>query len=226
MQVNANFSIVAAIEANNYHFSPSTQHGVERIMLDRLGEEKARATSIVRYAPQSSFPEHAHPGGEEILVLSGTFSDQSGDYTQGWYLRNPPGSTHTPFSDEGCTIFVKLWQMDAADKQTVRINTNEASSWANEHGRAVCSLFQDQNETTSLQTLLPHENLFTHPRLLVSAELFVFSGSVLYAGTQYTKGSWLRLPKHQDISVLATKQGATVYLKLGEFQNINHKVAV
>ncbi len=59
-------------------------------MLDRIGGEQARATSPVRYLPQTSFPEHQHPGGEEILVLEGQFSEGNRDYPAGWYLRNPP----------------------------------------------------------------------------------------------------------------------------------------
>ena len=66
-------------------------------MLDRIGDEVARATSIVRYAPGSSFARHEHAKGEEFLVLEGIFSDDSGDYPAGFYVRNPPGSGHTPF---------------------------------------------------------------------------------------------------------------------------------
>lgn len=224
MQVNADFSIVATVDAKNYHWDPSTQGGVDRMMLDRLGKEKARATSVVRYASNSHFPEHSHPGGEEILVLSGTFSDQSGDYTQGWYLRNPPSSTHAPFSDEGATIFVKLWQMHSTDRQTVRINTNDPASWSIENGRTVCKLFQDKNETISLQKLAPDEDLFSQQFIQEPVELFVCSGSVLYNQVQYKKGSWLRLPKDEKLPIVADENGATVYLKVGNFRNISHGV--
>ncbi|WP_305457405.1 cupin domain-containing protein [Photobacterium leiognathi] len=125
MQINADFTRPVTISAERYHWVPSTQPGVERMMLDRIGGEKARATTVVRYAANSSFPCHAHPGGEEILVLSGTFSDRSGDYPEGWYLRNPPASSHTPFSHQGATIFVKLWQMRPDDSQTLRVNTKD-----------------------------------------------------------------------------------------------------
>jgi anti-sigma factor ChrR (cupin superfamily) len=85
----------------------SPQAGVERVMLDRVGEEKARATSLVRYAPRSEFPPHAHPGGEEILVLEGVFEDEHGAYPAGTWMRSPHLSTHHPFSTNGCTIWVK-----------------------------------------------------------------------------------------------------------------------
>jgi anti-sigma factor ChrR (cupin superfamily) len=65
--------------------SPSP--GVERRLLERLGDEVARATSVVRYAPGSRFARHGHGGGEEILVLEGTFADEQGTYPAGTYLR-------------------------------------------------------------------------------------------------------------------------------------------
>lgn len=108
MLINADFSRSAVITPDQYRWVASPKAGVERMMLDRIGEEQARATSIVRYAPGASFPRHTHSGGEEILVLSGTFSDEGGDYPAGWYLRSPPGSSHQPFSGPGSTIFVGL----------------------------------------------------------------------------------------------------------------------
>ncbi|MDZ7587892.1 MAG: cupin domain-containing protein [Parasphingorhabdus sp.] len=96
-------------------WTPSPLPGVRRKMLDRVGAEVARATSIVEYAPGSSFARHSHSGGEEFLVLDGVFSDEHGDYPAGTYVRNPIGTAHTPFSRDGCTILVKLHQFDAAD---------------------------------------------------------------------------------------------------------------
>ena len=73
----------------------------ERRMLERDGEEVARATSVVRYAPNSSFDPHTHGGGEEFFVLDGVFSDEHGDFGPGTYVRNPPGSRHTPRQRQG-----------------------------------------------------------------------------------------------------------------------------
>ena len=57
-------------------------------MLERVGEEIARATTIVRYTPDSFFSAHTHSGSEKYLVLDGIFSDETGDYHQGMYVRN------------------------------------------------------------------------------------------------------------------------------------------
>jgi ChrR Cupin-like domain len=112
MNLNSDFRARAAVHAARLDWTPSPIPGVDRRMLDRIGDEVARATSIVRYAAYSHFSPHTHGGGEEFLVLEGVFQDEHGDYPPGTYVRNPPTSSHTPGSEPGCTIFVKLWQFD------------------------------------------------------------------------------------------------------------------
>ena len=109
MELHTDFSQRVILHTEQMPWLPSPAAGVERRQLDRQGEEVARATSIVRYASGSYFAAHTHGGGEEIFVLEGVFSDEHGHYPPGSYLRNPPGTTHTPFSEPGCIIFVKLW---------------------------------------------------------------------------------------------------------------------
>ena len=87
MRINADFSQRAIVTPADWCWVGSPESGVERMMLDRIGEEVARATSIVRYAPGSRFPRHEHAKGEEFLVLDGVFSDESGDYGPGAYVR-------------------------------------------------------------------------------------------------------------------------------------------
>lgn len=182
-------------------------------MLDRVGAEKARATSIVRYAPGSHFPPHQHPGGEEILVLSGTFSEDGMHFPAGWYLRNPPGSSHRPSSEEGAVIFVKLQQMPQHEQRAVRIDTRAESSWQRLQGREVCPLFSDEAEQTSLQRLALGEALFAEP--VDGAELLVLTGNVVADGESYERGSWMRLPAGHYPAIVAGTHGTTLYLKLG-----------
>lgn len=125
MEINANFNERVAFHADGVAWTPSPIPGVDRRMLDRIGGEIARATSIVRYAPKSKFSPHVHTGGEEFVVLEGVFQDEHGDFPAGSYIRNPPESSHTPGSVPGCTIFVKLWQFDLADRTHVRIDSNK-----------------------------------------------------------------------------------------------------
>ncbi|WP_406819654.1 cupin domain-containing protein [Pseudomonas sp. KnCO4] len=217
MLVNADFSQPALVAVENYQWVASPQAGVERVMLDRRGGEKARATSIVRYAPQSFFPEHPHPGGEEILVLSGTFSEGDENFPAGYYLRNPPGSSHQPSSLEGATIFVKLWQMKPDEKDSVRIDTRDLSNWQYLEGRRTCRLFENDSEQVCLEALLPGEAI-QFPQG-VSAEFLVIAGCVESSEQSLKSGSWMRLPQGLNPGFTAGREGATVYLKTGHLND-------
>src|SRR6202163_3148780 len=126
MLINAELTERAVVETVDLPWTPSPMPGVARKMLERDGAEVARATSLVRYAAGSRFERHEHGGGEEILVLDGVLSDEQGDYPAGTYIRNPPGSSHAPFSKPGCTLFVKLRQFQADDDAGTVIDTNTA----------------------------------------------------------------------------------------------------
>jgi len=115
VNVRADLNKTAHVANTEFEWVPSPLAGVERVMLDRVGDEVAVATSIVRYAPRAKFDAHTHALGEEFIVLDGVFSDEHGDYGPGSYVRNPPGTAHTPHSDPGCVIFVKLRQFDDDD---------------------------------------------------------------------------------------------------------------
>lgn len=212
MHVNADFSRLVRVLPNEHHWVPSPQPGVERVMLDRVGAEQARATSLVRYAPGSRFPVHEHPAGEEILVLAGTFSADGQDYPAGWYLRNPPGSRHQPSSAEGTLIFVKLRQMQAHERETVQLDTQQPSAWQHAQGREVCSLYADAFEQTTLQRLPPGVAVFTG--LLPGAELLVLTGELLADGVTCAPGSWIRLPAGEYPGFVAGDAGVTLYLKI------------
>ncbi|MCU4676558.1 cupin domain-containing protein [Catenovulum sp. 2E275] len=217
MLLNADFSKNVSLKPNQFEWSKSPQAGVNRIMLDRIGNEKARATSIVEYQPDSNFAQHLHPGGEEILVLHGVFSDENGDYPAGWYLRNPPGSSHQPFSQTGARIFVKLRQMDSSDTQTVKINTQDPSLWQTTNSINSCLLYQSDTETVSLLKLKPTQtiNLLNNQ----NAEILVVSGALRTKQADFPNGSWLRLANPNASPICATEQGAVIYLKLGQFKN-------
>src|SRR5689334_21784842 len=156
--VNADFTRRAVIPTDTLPWIPSPQAGVERRLLDRVGGEVARATSLVRYAGASTFPAHQHGLGEEFLVLDGVFSDEHGDYPKGTYVRNPPGSRHTPRTEPGCTILVKLRQMKPTEGPRVVIDTS-AARWTEERasGLAVLPLHEaaDSTERVALERLTP-----------------------------------------------------------------------
>jgi len=126
MIINADYSQRVVINYHDLAWIPSPESGVDRRMLERQGDEVAKATSIVRYQAGSRFKSHHHELGEEIFVLDGTFSDETGDYPAGTYIMNPPGSSHTPFSESGCTLFAKLRHLGSDQVEREVIDTTTA----------------------------------------------------------------------------------------------------
>ncbi len=94
----------ACITPDQYIWSRGESSGISIMPLHAFGEERVR---LEQWRAQTILPHHAHPGGEEILVLEGAFHDEEGVYPAGTWLRNPPGSRHTPRSPEGCLLYVK-----------------------------------------------------------------------------------------------------------------------
>jgi len=99
--LNIDFTKRVVIDTKNKKWVRSPMLGVWRKQLAREGSERGHATSIVRYEAGAVFSPHDHPLGEEIFVLQGVFSDETGDYSAGTYFRNPEGFRHAPFSKNG-----------------------------------------------------------------------------------------------------------------------------
>jgi anti-sigma factor ChrR (cupin superfamily) len=182
-------------------------------MLDRIGDEVARATSIVRYAAGSAFSPHTHDGGEEFLVLDGVFQDEHGDYPAGTYVRNPPTSRHTPGAELGCLMFVKLHQFDPADRTFVRIDTGRIGRVTDPERPdiEVSPLFEDARETVQLETITPGA-----PVEIGDAggfEMLVLDGALTVDGEEYEPQSWLRLPPGDCAKLVAGPGPATVWVK-------------
>lgn len=182
-------------------------------MLDRIGDEVARATSIVRYAPGSSFTRHTHGGGEEYFVLDGIFQDDAGDHPTGEYVRNPPTSAHTPYTNPGCTIFVKLWQMKPEDRKQVNIDMKAAAA---DPASGASTLYKNDEEHVYVQKLAPGQVL--NADAAGGAEMFLIAGTARdeEGGEVLRKESWMRLPAGTaTASVAAGDNGATVWVKEG-----------
>jgi len=215
MNLNADFSARAAVHAGQLDWTPSPIPGVDRRMLDRVGGEVARATSVVRYAPRSRFSPHTHGGGEEFLVLDGVFQDEHGDYKAGSYVRNPPTSRHTPGSEPGCTIFVKLWQFDPDDRTALRTDTASVP-FAPAPGRAgveAAPLFDNDWENVLLERWAPGAAV-TLP-VPGGIELLVLDGGFVEGGETFTVQSWLRLPAGGVLRAVAGPRGCRVWAKSG-----------
>lgn len=213
MKINADFSRRAVVRFDENDWVPSPTPGVERKMLDRVGEEVARATTIVRFAPGSAFSAHTHDGGEEYLVLDGTFQDEDGDFPVGAYVRNPPTSSHTPAAQDGVTILVKLHQFDPRDRTQVHVDTT-ASVWSSpKSGISTLPLHRDDREDVRMEHWAPG----TEARIDASGglELLVTQGSLTESGETLRRWDWLRLPVGEALVGKAGPQGARIWVKTG-----------
>ncbi|NOX27062.1 MAG: cupin [Gammaproteobacteria bacterium] len=213
MKINDDLAMRAKVNSSLVDWVESPLAGVDRKMLERDGDEVARVTSIVRYAPGSSFSPHVHTGGEELIVLEGVFSDEMGDFKAGSYIRNPVGSCHKPGSELGCQIFVKLWQMPADDQEYVRIDMNQKEDWhAGEENESILSLHETQYEKVSTVQWLGGFKSAEERTYAGGAEFFVLSGSFSDENGHYEKGTWLRLPIGTGHTP-KTNEGCTLYVK-------------
>ena len=218
MELNADFTERVVVHGEELPWQDSPMKGVARRMLDRIGDEVARATSIVRYDPGSHFSSHVHTGGEEFFVLEGVFQDEHGDFPEGAYIRNPPQSRHTPGSEPGCVILVKLWQFDLADRTHVRVATDKIGRVADRDrpGVEVTPLFRDEREDVRLEHWAPGADVTLDAD--GGAELFVLDGGFSESGDQLKRHSWLRVPNGGKVSARAGADGAKVWIKTGHLR--------
>ena len=213
MNINSDYSQRVVINHHDLPWTPSPESGVERRMLDRMGDEVAKATSIVRYAPGSQFKTHIHEFGEEILVLDGVFSDETGDHPAGTYLMNPPGSSHAPFSKSGCTLFVKLRHL-GPDQVVREVIDTKTAPWYQGMvpGLHVMPLMQ-QGSGSTLVRWAP-QTYFSPHKHYGGEEIFVIDGVFEDEHGRYPAGSWIRSP-HMSLHQPFSKEGCTIFVKTG-----------
>lgn len=218
MQINDDQSKPAIVHAARLDWVPSPSVGVDRRMLYREGDEVARATSIVRYAPGSAFQSHVHTGGEEILVLEGTFQDEHDDYPAGSYFRNPPGTAHKPAAEDGCTIFVRLWQYRWGDDAQIVRQPGEGEEAPPRKGAdAARLLFADDAERVLIEEWRPGASVtIDNERGL---EFLVVSGGFTAEGETLEAQSWGRLPAGHALEAQVGPEGAKVWLKAAPLQH-------
>lgn len=216
--IRADFSRRELVRVSREPWVAAPASGVSRCMLDRVGGELARATSVVRYQPGCRFPAHEHPLGEEFLVLEGVFEDELGEYPAGTYVRNPPGSRHAPGATRGCTILVKLMQFAPDDRRWVRIDTRAASAVPvpGIPGVRRLPLFEARDEWVRSESWTPG----ALPDLAVAAgcELFVLDGSLTIDGEPLGHWDWLRLPPGSPLPEIQVSEPASLWIKSGHLR--------
>ena len=195
--LNMNFKERLVIDTHTMDWQPSPMTGVYRKRLAREEAESGHATSLVRYKAGAKFSSHPHPKGEEILVLSGIFSDETGDYPAGTYLRNPEGFSHAPFSESGCDLLVKLHQFKTDDTSQVCINTNTTEWRQGIGGLQVMPLHSFEEQHTALVKWPANEKFQPHTHF-GGEEIFVISGTFRDEHGMYPANTWIRSPNRSS----------------------------
>jgi anti-sigma factor ChrR (cupin superfamily) len=214
MKLNDDLSRRVVIRSADLPWQPSPVVGVQRRLLARGGGENATATSIVRYDAGASFPSHPHPQGEEIVVLDGEFADEHGIYPAGTYIKNPPGSSHAPISAAGCTLFVKLRQLEPGDSERVVVRP---SDWRWQpglvQGLEVLALSQYGTTHTALVRWAPG-TFFNKHQHHGGEEILVLEGTFQDEYADYPSGTWLRSP-HRSTHQPYSEPGCLIFVKVG-----------
>ncbi len=222
--IHGDLNALCSVATGTMAWTASPSGTVWRKRVHRVGPaESGQVTSVVRYDRDSSFPEHGHPGGEEILVLDGVFSDQQGDWPAGTFLLNPEGFRHAPFSRDGCVLFVKLRQYPGRDRLQLAINTDSVA-WRQTAVAGVRSkpLYAQDGYADAVE--LQQWEAGADPGIVAypdGAEIFVINGSFADENGRYTVGHWLRFPRGTQHHP-HTGNGCTLYVKTG---GLNYLVA-
>ncbi len=214
--INADAAQRVVIDTESEPWTQSPAPGVWRRCLERHGGESGRATSIVRFEPGARFPEHAHPEGEEVLVLDGAFGDETGSYSAGMFLLSPPGSRHAPACPEGCLLFVKLCQYAGPGRRQIVLDTRRME-WqpAGVPGVWSKALYSEHGhpERIELLKLDPGAALPPHAHP-AGEEVLVLEGELEDEDGVYARRAWIRNPAG-SIHAPRSRKGCVIYLKTG-----------
>ena len=217
--INDDFARIAMADIEAMAWAPSPSPTVWRKRLDLAGPAEAgRVTSVVRYDPGSSFHAHPHPDGEEILVLEGVFSDESGDYPAGSYLLNPEGFEHAPRSAPGCRLFVKLRQYPGTNRRHVALASHKVSWQDRGDGVSACILYAESGQPETMM-LMRLEDGASLPMDDGGNEFLVMTGAISGNEMPLTAESWLRLPAGNKPRLSAIG-ATTLYRKSGHLGHV------
>ncbi|KAI8812051.1 anti-ECFsigma factor, ChrR [Cladochytrium replicatum] len=240
MLIRPEYSLPAFQRFADLEFVPSPMPGVHRGMLDRVGNEVARVTTLVRYDPNRSFSQHTHTKGEEFLVLEGTFNDKHATYPTGTYIRNPVGSEHAPFvKEDGCLIYVKLRWMDPSEP-FVRADVAHFVEAVTEtvvqtlYVSKVCEERVYAISVPAAQRFVASDEEMVKSAEIGGAELFVVCGEALVVGGDkfmdgervLKKWDWLRLPFNPDtlrqLEFQSGDEGVSLFVKVGHLKRYDN----
>jgi anti-sigma factor ChrR (cupin superfamily) len=126
---------------------------------------------------------------------------------------NPPGSSHAPFSNAGCTLFVKLRHL-GPDQVVREVIDTKSAQWHQGMvpGLHVMPLMQQGNGSTLVRWA--PQTYFNPHKHYGGEEIFVVDGVFEDEHGRYPAGSWIRSP-HMSLHQPFSKEGCTIFVKTG-----------
>jgi len=206
IDVNSDLTKRVVVRTNDLAWSPSPWiPGIDRKFLDRYGNGQfVPSTSVVSFGTGVRDPYHAHPHGEEFLVLSGVFTDHTGDYLPGFYVRHPIRWCHSPYVDmrnAAAVVWVKVSQIGQENEPVVVIDTCDIdlAGWSeapSDHGRIRALPLYECPKTSERVWIELWEPGAAAVRAQPEGgeEVFVVEGSLVEDGVTHPDLTWIRNP--------------------------------
>lgn len=91
------------------------QQGIGNLKVLSLHAFNTESTALVHWPAGEVFQPHTHWGGEEIVVISGNFIDEFGEYPMRSWIRSPHMSKHFPRVEEETLILVKVGHLEDSE---------------------------------------------------------------------------------------------------------------
>jgi hypothetical protein len=206
IDVNSDLARRVVVQTAELEWSPSPWiPGINRKFLDRYGNGQfVPSTSVVSFATGVRDPYHAHPHGEEFFVLEGVFTDHTGDYLPGFYVRHPMRWCHAPYVDmcnKAAVVWVKVSQIAEEGEPVIVKDTCDLDlpEWCDrpcvEGKIRVLPLHSSQGtgEWVWVEVWEPGaRNIVVQPA--GGEEVFVISGSLVEKGVTHPEHTWIRNP--------------------------------
>lgn len=213
-QLNIDFERVVVVNTEELPWLPMTGEGVTQRLLEKIGTDICRTTTIIRCLAGSPIPAHALDQGEEIIVLEGEYTDELGVYPAGSYIKNSKGAQRTSITKIGCVLFVKQGHLQQDDTERVVVDVAN-SDWRQGlvAGLSVMPLSEFKGEHNALVRWQPG-TVFTAHRHWGGEEIYVIEGVFEDEFGRYPKGTWVRNP-HLSQHAPFSREGCTIFVKVG-----------
>ncbi len=214
-KINHDLTRRVAINPESIVWYPTNSTGICFACFESDDEiQEHPVTMLTRFDPDGFFSYHEHPGGEEILVLDGCFTDEIGEHPPGTYMLNPEGFRHTPRSDKGCLTFVKLRQHGGTTRQQVRTNIFESPWQAGTIPEIELQLLYSQTDYPE-KVWIERWQIGAKLGAVIETdvkEIYVIAGTWSDELGTYPTGSWLRYPPNCEYNP-RSETGCTIYVK-------------